>query len=120
MKVVVTGGSGRLGRFVVKLLKSKYDVTVFDVKPSDVEGVGYRNVDVTDLASLTQAFQGVDAVIHLAAVPNPRTSTPATTSLDARAESRTRTTCIVPRAARSDHPVARRQMKSPEARSARC
>lgn len=75
-KVVVTGGSGRLGRFVVDRLKDKYEITVIDVKPSDVPGVAYQNVDITDLAGLTKAFQGVDAVIHLAAVPNPRTSSP--------------------------------------------
>ena len=75
-KIIVTGGSGRLGRFVVERLKGKYEVQVIDVKPSDVPGVAHANVDVTDLASLTKAFQGVDAVVHLAAVPNPRTSTP--------------------------------------------
>jgi UDP-glucose 4-epimerase len=75
-KVVVTGGSGRLGRFVVERLKNKYEVSVIDTKPSDVAGVDYQNVDITDLAALTKAFEGVDAVIHLAAVPNPRTSSP--------------------------------------------
>jgi nucleoside-diphosphate-sugar epimerase len=75
-RVVVTGGSGRLGRFVVERLKDKYDVSVIDMKPSDVAGVGYENVDITDLAGLSKAFEGVDAVIHLAAVPNPRTSSP--------------------------------------------
>lgn len=75
-KVVVTGGSGRLGRFVVERLKDKYAVTVIDMKPSDVKGVGYADVDILDLAGLTRAFGGVDVVIHLAAVPNPRTSSP--------------------------------------------
>jgi nucleoside-diphosphate-sugar epimerase len=75
-KVVVTGGSGRLGRFVVDRLKDKYAITVIDVKPSDVPGVAHESVDITDLAALTSVFQGADAVIHLAAVPNPRTSSP--------------------------------------------
>ncbi len=75
-KIVVTGGSGRLGRFVVERLKDKYEVTVIDVRPSDVPGVRHANVDITDLEGLKKAFAGIDAVIHLAAVPNPRTSTP--------------------------------------------
>ena len=75
-KIVVTGGSGRLGRFVVERLKARYDVQVIDIRPSDVEGVETVNVDVTDLGALTEAFKGVDAVVHLAAVPNPRTSSP--------------------------------------------
>jgi UDP-glucose 4-epimerase len=75
-KIVVTGGSGRLGRFVVERLKDKYEVTVIDVKPSDVPGVRHADVDITDLEGLKKAFAGIDAVIHLAAVPNPRTSTP--------------------------------------------
>lgn len=77
-KVVVTGGSGRLGRFVVERLNGKYEVEVIDMKPSDVPGVAFKNVDITNLAALTDAFRGVDAVIHLAAVPNPRTSSPET------------------------------------------
>lgn len=75
-KIVVTGGAGRLGRFVVERLKARYDVKVIDIKPSDVPGVETVNIDVTDLAALTEAFKGADAVIHLAAVPNPRTSSP--------------------------------------------
>lgn len=75
-KIAVTGGAGRLGRFVVERLEDKYEVRVIDVKPSDLPGVESINVDVTDLASLTEAFRGVDAVVHLAAVPNPRTSSP--------------------------------------------
>lgn len=74
--VVVTGGGGRLGHYVVERLAPHYSVTVFDLKPSAVEGVPSRTVDSTDLAAMTEALQGVDAVIHLAAVPNPRTSTP--------------------------------------------
>lgn len=75
-KIVVTGGAGRLGRFVVERLKQRYDVSVIDIHPSDVPGVQSADVDVTDLEALTAAFKGTDAVVHLAAVPNPRTSSP--------------------------------------------
>ncbi len=74
--VLVTGGSGRLGRFVVERLKIKYLVTVMDINPPADPGIAYCDVSVTDLESLRGAFKGIDAVVHLAAVPNPRTSTP--------------------------------------------
>lgn len=75
-KVVVTGGSGRLGRYVVERLKSKCDLTVIDRMRPAAEDVAYVDVSVTDLAALREALQGVDAVVHLAAVPNPRTASP--------------------------------------------
>ena len=75
-KVAVTGGSGRLGRHVVDRLKGTYELLVIDVAPCDVPGVAYSNVSITDLDGLREVLKGVDAVIHLAAVPNPRTSTP--------------------------------------------
>jgi nucleoside-diphosphate-sugar epimerase len=74
-KVVVTGGSGRLGRFVLERLKDKHAITVIDMKPSDMAGVGFDNVNITDLAGLTKAIQRVDGVIHLVVVPIPGTST---------------------------------------------
>jgi UDP-glucose 4-epimerase len=75
-KVLVSGGSGRLELYVVERLKLKHDVTVLDRLPPVTDGVTYANVDVTDLPGLTKAFDGIQAVVHLAAVPNPRTSTP--------------------------------------------
>jgi nucleoside-diphosphate-sugar epimerase len=75
-KVAVTGGSGRLGRHVVDRLKDKYELLVIDVAPCDVPGVAHSSVSITDLDGLREVLKGVDGVIHLAAVPNPRTSTP--------------------------------------------
>ncbi len=36
--------------------------------------VAFKSLDVTDYAALKAAFAGCDAVIHLAAIPNPRTA----------------------------------------------
>lgn len=74
--VVVTGGSGRLGPYVVDRLKQNHAVTVLDINPPKTNDVEYLNIGITDLAALTKAFKDVDAIVHLAAVPNPRTSTP--------------------------------------------
>jgi nucleoside-diphosphate-sugar epimerase len=72
-KVVCTGGSGRLGRYVVDRLKESCDLTVVDVNEPD-SSVNFRKIDVTDYEGLKQAFAGQEGVIHLAAIPNPRTA----------------------------------------------
>ncbi|MFG1348001.1 NAD(P)-dependent oxidoreductase [Xanthobacter autotrophicus DSM 431] len=74
--VVVTGGSGRLGRHVVERLKGKHRLSVIDTRPPADPEVGYMDVSILDTAGLRRAFPDVDAVVHLAAVPNPRTSSP--------------------------------------------
>jgi UDP-glucose 4-epimerase len=73
-KVVCTGGSGRLGSYVTEDLRQHCALTVLDVKPSPAPGVQYVNANITDFAALKKAFQGQDAVVHLAAIPNPRTA----------------------------------------------
>ncbi len=75
--VVVTGGAGRLGTYVVDRLRHKCSVTVLDVKPlSGPQADGLRQIQssITDYAAMRAAFEGQDAVIHLAAIPNPRSA----------------------------------------------
>ncbi len=66
-KVLVTGGSGLLGRFVVDELVDHCTVTVLDIKPPARE-VAYRQVDVLDLAAVSTSIAGHDAIIHLAGI----------------------------------------------------
>ncbi len=76
-RVVVTGGLGRLGRAVVERLAGKAQVTVLDVaepKSPVPPGVKVITADMTDYAAVLAAFRGHDAVVHLAAIPNPRTA----------------------------------------------
>ena len=75
--VLITGGAGRLGTYVVDRLANACAVTVLDVKPIDSpRGASVRQIDasITDYAAMREAFAGQDAVIHLAAIPNPRTA----------------------------------------------
>ncbi len=66
-KVLVTGGSGRVGAAVVDELMADYDVTVLDRnKPS--QDVRFIAADIEDRASLEGAFDGIDAVVQLAAL----------------------------------------------------
>lgn len=66
MRVVVTGSTGLIGGLVMDAWRAsgKYDV----IGVARSEGT-YTDVvaDVTDLEPLVEAFQGVDAVVHLAA-----------------------------------------------------
>lgn len=66
-KVVVTGGSGRVGTYVLRELLAYFDVTNADLVSGAVD-TAYVQADVMDLNSLRRAFSGADAVIHLAAI----------------------------------------------------
>ena len=80
-KIVCTGGSGRLGRFVVDRLAGKCEVTILDLEPprTSVVNLRYVHADIVDYKALKVAFRGQDAVVHLAAIPNPRSAPAATT-----------------------------------------
>jgi nucleoside-diphosphate-sugar epimerase len=78
-RVVVTGGSGKLGDVVVADLTSNgYDVVNVDLVPARTERVPFTRADLTDygqtievLTAIDSRYQGVDAVVHLAAIPGP-------------------------------------------------
>ncbi|MDE2455010.1 MAG: NAD(P)-dependent oxidoreductase [Burkholderiales bacterium] len=66
-KVVVTGGSGRVGRYVLRELAPHFDVLNADLAAAPVD-TRYRCTDVMKLDEVRAAVQGADAVIHLAAI----------------------------------------------------
>ncbi|MFM0715512.1 NAD(P)-dependent oxidoreductase [Paraburkholderia strydomiana] len=69
-RILVTGAAGLLGRFVVRELRAHgYDVRGFDRRAGDAD-IEWLIADVTDAAALEAAMRGVDAVLHIAAVPN--------------------------------------------------
>jgi UDP-glucose 4-epimerase len=74
-RIAVTGGSGRLGAHVLDALAGTAELRVIDTNPP-ARVVRHLPADVTDHAALRGAFAGCDAVVHLAAIPNPRSSTP--------------------------------------------
>ena len=78
MRVVVTGGSGKLGRFVVDdLVSHGYDVLNVDAVRAEASPGAYLKIDLTDYGQVLEALTGVDeqgpadAVVHLAAIPAP-------------------------------------------------
>jgi nucleoside-diphosphate-sugar epimerase len=81
-KIACTGGSGRLGRFVVDRLAEKCEVTIVDLEPPGISAdrnVHHVRSNIVDYEALKAAFKGHSAVVHLAAIPNPRTAPAATT-----------------------------------------
>jgi len=75
MRILVTGGSGKLGTAVVSGLgEAGHSVVNLDV--AGERGAGFLRVDLTDYGQVVDAFSGVDdkydavdAVVHLAAIP---------------------------------------------------
>jgi nucleoside-diphosphate-sugar epimerase len=76
MRVVVTGGSGRLGQFVVReLFTHAHQVCAIDtVKPRECPCPTYLS-DLTKVQPLLGHFKNADAVIHLARQRFPYTET---------------------------------------------
>jgi nucleoside-diphosphate-sugar epimerase len=75
MKMVVTGGSGKVGRYVVDEVSREHQVTVFDRVAPEAD-VQFVQGDITDPEACRSAFRGADAVLHLAAIPHPLTEAP--------------------------------------------
>ena len=82
MNVLITGGSGRIGRYAVReFAQSGHSVTSIDLRPGGVEGVQALLVDLTDAGQVYGALacSQAQAVVHLGAwandghVPDTRT-----------------------------------------------
>ena len=76
MRIAVTGACGELGGGVVaEFLAHGYEVIAIDRARDHIAldpRCEYRMVDLADPAATQQSFGGCAAIIHLAAIPNPR------------------------------------------------
>lgn len=72
MKVLVTGGSGYVGEGVVDYLRDDYEIVVMDRWNRADRDVQFVEGDILDFLTVQKAVDGVDAVVHLAAIPGPR------------------------------------------------
>ena len=76
MRIAITGGSGGIGRAIIKraLAQGHSVVSIDRVRPAPEAAqanVTFVEADITNYADLEQAFRGCDAVVHMAAIPAP-------------------------------------------------
>lgn len=77
MNILVTGGSGIIGGYVLRELQEHgHAVTSFSRTPPLQAGSDFIPGDITDGALLANAVRGRDAIVHLAAVPGPGRAPP--------------------------------------------
>jgi nucleoside-diphosphate-sugar epimerase len=77
MRIAVTGGSGKLGSTVVRVLRDAGN-TVVNLDSVGKRGPGFVKIDLTDFGQTLDAIlgvndqhEGLDAIVHLAAIPAP-------------------------------------------------
>jgi nucleoside-diphosphate-sugar epimerase len=72
-KVVVTGGNGKTGMWVVKeFLNNNYEVLSADINITQDPGCKTVKVDLKNLGQVYGILAGADAVVHIAAIPRPK------------------------------------------------
>jgi len=77
LRIFVTGGSGTIGSYLLRDLKTRgHELTSFSrSKPVEDHAI-WVNGDIMDSESLKSACGGHDAIIHLAGIPGPYRASP--------------------------------------------
>lgn len=72
-KILVTGGSGKIGTHFIRRNLEKYKITVFDRKELSInhKNLTFMEGDLSEKEHLIASMEGVDVLIHLAANANP-------------------------------------------------
>ena len=63
-KILITGGSGVLGNYIVELLRQEYEIVIADIVRPEIDDVKFIKVDLRKPFSLSEDFE---VCIHLAA-----------------------------------------------------
>jgi len=80
VRIVVTGGSGKAGRWTVRRLRADgHDVLNVDAVHDGSPHGQCILTDLTDLGQCLEVVAGADAVVHLAAIPAPEIRPPGET-----------------------------------------
>jgi len=71
MKILVTGGSGFIGSYVVdKLIEAGHKVRVLDIKKPDRTDIDFQQGDITSREDIERCLPDVEIVYHIAAFSN--------------------------------------------------
>jgi len=71
-KIGITGAAGNIGTTLRKGLSDRYELTLFDQREiRNLGGCRFRKIDFAEEKQLEGAFEGLDALIHLAGDPRP-------------------------------------------------
>lgn len=78
MRILVTGGTGRVGQTAVRyLLSQNHQVHVIGLDESfELDGATYARCDIDDYSALCAQAAGSEGIVHLAAIPFPGGGTP--------------------------------------------
>ena len=110
-KIVVTGGAGRLGHLAIReLLTHGYEVIAVDRVHPQTPPCRFLPVELTDFAAVYDVLRQADAVLHLGAIPGPRSHPdrqPSTTT------SFTHTTWPLPRSGSGSRKLSSLRLSSP-------
>ena len=69
MKILVTGGSGFIGSYIVKhLIENRHHVKIIDLKEPIIKNKNIEFVKKSILGNITHEIKGCDAVFHFAAL----------------------------------------------------
>ena len=72
-KILILGGAGMLGPYVIAALDQNYDLRVTDIRPLDMAFRGeFRQVDVAAYDQVLDAAAGMDAIINLSVLRQDR------------------------------------------------
>lgn len=76
MRIVVTGGSGLVGRRIVRRLAREHEVVNLDLRTPVEDNCTYIKGSILDGEFMRFVLDGADAVVHAAAIPGPSFGSP--------------------------------------------
>jgi len=68
-RVLITGGSGNLSKYVIEELKRKHEIKILDLVKPKYDQYQFIQGDMASFKEAKQALKNIDAIIHLAAIP---------------------------------------------------
>ncbi|MDD5584676.1 MAG: NAD(P)-dependent oxidoreductase [Candidatus Omnitrophica bacterium] len=67
-RILITGGSGKLGAYIIEELKNKHQLLVFDRVAPEEKCMKFFKGNILQIKDIEKACCGIDTVIHLAAL----------------------------------------------------